>query len=194
MKIKININHNLLTELKTIRKMKELTTLLLIAITSLIATAQTSVMEFREKYKDERDATSVTIKGNLFNLLGDIAELSDDEEAEAAARVFKGINSMQLLSLSLYDAGISKAEIAELKSDLRKEKYEEFVNVRDGKETVEVYALGSKDNIANLVIFIQERDEFSVINIDGQLSFKDIAYIIDHSEEWGRKEMNIDLD
>ncbi|MDH5366961.1 MAG: DUF4252 domain-containing protein [Cyclobacteriaceae bacterium] len=164
--------------------MKELTTLILLFVASLIGSTQTTVEEFTNKYKNEKDATVVTLKGNIFSLLGDIAEWSDDEEAEMAARIFKGINSMEVLSLSLYDADISKEEITDFKSNLIKEKYEEYINVRDGRETVEVYAQGSKENISNMLIIVQERDDFSLINIDGSLSHKDIAYIVEHHDDW----------
>lgn len=165
--------------------MKELTALVLFMLASLMATAQTSVNSFRDKYEDHDDATSITIKGNLFELLGDIAEFGDDEETQMAARMFKGINFMKILSLPLYDVGISKQEIADLKSSLEKEGFEEYINVREGKETVNVYAQGTKENISNLIILTQERDDFAIIHIDGNLKYKDIAYIIEHHDEWG---------
>lgn len=164
--------------------MKELTALILFFMASLMGSAQSTVKEFTDKYKGEKDATVVTLKGNIFNLLGDIAEWSDDDDAEIAARIFKGIKSMEILSLSLYDASISKEEITDFKSNLLKEKYEEYINVRDGRETVEVYAQGSKENISNILIIIQERDDFSLVNIDGSLSHKDIAYIVKHHDDW----------
>ena len=165
--------------------MKELTALVLLMLASLMATAQTTVNDFRDKYEDHDDATSVTIKGNLFELLGDIAEFGDDEETQMAARMFKGINSMKILSLPLYDVGVSKQEITDLKSSLEKEGFEEYINIREGKEMVNVYAQGTKENISNLIIITQERDDFAIIHIDGSLKHKDIAYIIEHHDEWG---------
>jgi len=164
--------------------MKELTTLILLFAASILATSQTTIKNFTDKYKGEKDATVVSIKGNVFNLLGNIAEWSDDEEAEMVGRIFKGINSMEVLSLSLYDIGISREEINKLKSDLLKDKYEEYVTVREGKETINVYAQGTKENISNMLIIIQERDDFSIVNIDGSLSHKDIAYIVKHHDDW----------
>lgn len=165
--------------------MKKLTALVLFMLASLMATSQTTINNFRAKYEDHDDATTVTIKGNLFELLGDIAELGDDEETQMAARIFKGINSMRILSLPLYDVGITKQEITDFKNNLEKENFEEYVSVREGKETVNVYAQGTKDDISNLVIIAQERDDFALIHIDGSLKHKDIAYIIEHHDEWG---------
>jgi phosphatidate phosphatase PAH1 len=164
--------------------MKELATLILVTMASLVAMSQATVKNFTDKYRNEKDATVVTLKGNVFNLLGDVAQWSDDEEAETAARVFKGIKSMEVLSLSLYDAGISKQEITDLKNNLAKEKYEEYITAREGSQTVVVYAQGTQDNVSNMLILVQERDEFTLVNIDGTLNHKDLAYIVKHHDDW----------
>lgn len=164
--------------------MKILTALTLFFLASLLAHGQSSVEKFQDKYKNDRDATSVTVTGGLFKLLGNIAEYGEDADSEAVARIAKGIKSLQILSIPMFDSGLDMDEIKKLRSDLTKEKYEELMNIKEGRETVNVLAQGSDDEVRNMVILVQEKDEFALINIDGMLSMKDLAYLAKHHDDW----------
>ena len=165
--------------------MKKTTLIVALALVSSIAFSQSkSVDSFKNKYKDDRDATVVTLQGNIFKLIGSIAEYSDDEDAQALAKVADGINSMQILSLPKYETGLEAEEIKNLKSNIKKESYEELMNMREGRETVVIYSQGSEDEVRNMLILVEEKNEFVLINIDGVLKMKDLAYIASHHDKW----------
>lgn len=165
--------------------MKKTTLIVALALVSSIAFSQSkSVDAFKNKYKDDRDATVVTLQGNIFKLISSIAEYSDDEDAQALSKVADGINSMQILSLPKYETGLDKEEINALKSNIKKESYEELMNMREGRETVVIYSQGSEDEVRNMLILVEEKNDFVLINIDGVLKMKDLAYIASHHNNW----------
>jgi len=162
--------------------MKKVTTLLLIAIMPLLGMAQSkSVSNFQEKYSDHDDVTYVTIKGSLFNLLGTIAEFDDDEDPDedlqAFGRIASGITSMEVLHIPLYETKLNREEIASFRNSLSKEKYEEFITVKEGRELVNVMAQGAEDEIRNMLVLVEERDDFTLISINGKLSMRDLSYL-----------------
>jgi len=162
--------------------MKKLTTLMIIAMLPFLAMAQSkSVSAFQDKYSDHDDVTYVTIKGSLFNLIGSIAEYDDDEDPDedlqAFGRIANGINSMEVLRVPFYDTDLNREDVASLRNSLTKENYEEFLMVKEGKELVNVMAQGAADEIRNMLILVEEKNEFTLISIDGTLSMKDLSYL-----------------
>ena len=166
--------------------MKKTTTLLaaLVLVSTFAIGQSKSVESFKNKYKDDRDATVVTLQGNIFKLIGSIADYSDDEDAQALSKVADGIKSMQILSLPKYETGLEAEEIKALKSSIQKESYEELMNMKEGRETVVVYSQGSEDEVRNMLILVEEKNEFVLINIDGVLKMKDLAYIASNHKKW----------
>ena len=123
--------------------MKKLTAIMIIALLPAVVMGQSKTLDsFIDKYIDHEEVTYVQIKGSLFNLISSIAEYDNgeepDEDLQAIGRIADGIESMVVLSVPYYDTNISKEEVTSLKSGLAKEKYEEFIKVKDGKELVSV--------------------------------------------------------
>ena len=165
--------------------MKKTTLTVVLALVASIAFSQSkSVESFKNKYKDDRDATVVTLQGNIFKLIGSIAEYSDDEDAQIFSKIADGIKSMQVISLPKYETGLEAGEIKQLKANLKKESYEELMNVKEGKETVVIYSQGNEDEVRNMLILVEERNDFALINIEGTLKMKDLAYIANHHDKW----------
>jgi hypothetical protein len=162
--------------------MKKLTGLMILAMLPFLALAQSkSVASFQDKYSDHDEVTYVTIKGSLFNLIGSLAEYDDDEDPDedlqAIGRIADGINSMEVLSVPFYDTDLNREELASLRSSLAKEDYEEFLMVKEGKELINVMAQGSDDEIRNMLVLVEEKDNFTLISINGKLSMKDLSYL-----------------
>jgi hypothetical protein len=163
--------------------MKKLTTLMIIAMLPFLAMAQSkTISSFQDKYSDHDDATYVTIKGSLFNLVASIAEYDEDpdEDMQAFGRIADGINSMEVLKVPFYDTNLNREEVKSLRSALAKEGYEEFLMVKEGKELINVMAQGAADEIRNMLVLVEEKEEFTLISIDGKLSMKDLSYFTKH--------------
>jgi hypothetical protein len=162
--------------------MKKLTGLMMIALMPFLAMAQSkSVVSFQDKYDGHEDATYVTIKGSLFNLIASVADYDDkddpDEDLQAFGRIADGIKSMEVLKVPFYETDLNREEVAVLRKSLIKEGYEEFLMVREGKELVNVLAQGAEDEIRNMLVLVEEKDDFTLISINGTLSMKDLSYL-----------------
>lgn len=163
--------------------MKKLTTLMIIAMLPIIAMAQSkSVTAFQDKYSDHEDVTYVAVKGSLFNLIASIADYDEDpdEDMEAMSRIAKGIKSMEVLRVPYYETDLNREEVATLRNSLKKDNYEDFLTVKEGKELINVMAQGTEDEIRNMIVLVEEKDDFTLISINGTLSMKDLSYLSKH--------------
>ena len=144
-----------------------------------------TVKEFRDKYEDDRDAKVVRLNGSLFKLMSTIASYdTEDEDAQVIARIGKGIESMDIVSVPLFDSGLKPTEFDGLKDKLKSEKYEELMNMRDGRDRVSVMTRGGSNEIKNMVRLLREEDNAVVMNVNGTLDMKDIAYLARNSKNW----------
>jgi hypothetical protein len=167
--------------------MKKLTGLMIIAMLPFLAMAQSkSVTSFQDKYSSHDDVTYVTVKGSLFNLIASIAEYDDDadEDTQAMARIASGIKSMEVLQVPFYDTDLNREEVATFRNALAKEDYEEFLMVKEGKELINVMAQGASDEIRNMLVLVEEKEEFTLISINGTLSMKDLSYLSKHHQNF----------
>lgn len=138
--------------------------------------AQTSKLNaFREKYKQNEDAKVVTVKGNLFQLIGEMASNIEDEEGEVLQRLAENINGIEMLSIPLYKSGLMPDEISGLRNDLARNNFEEFITLRDGETKVNVLAQGKTEEVKNMVVLMEEEDEFVLMHVKGTISMKDVA-------------------
>ncbi len=170
--------------------MKYLSIILVFAATAAYSQSK-SVADFQAKYQDDRDAKVVTVNGNMFNIFANIADAADeaDEEAQAMARLARGIKSLKVLSLPVYKSGLQPNEISDLRNQLIKEKYDELMQVRDGQDHVYFLAQGNEDEVRNMYVLIQEKDDFTILEVEGTLKMQDLAKLVNHHSD-----VNIDID
>ena len=168
--------------------MKKLGLLLIAVIFTTSLQAQSKAAEdFINKYKEDRDASHVTLEGNIFQLIANIAEFAEDEDAETMGRIAKGIKSMNILKLDTYKAGIDMKEIDALHASIKGEGYEEMMSARDGREHIRFLAKTNDSQINNMLIMIKDGDdEFALINLDGVLEMKDLAYLAENHRKWSK--------
>lgn len=167
--------------------MKRTVVILFAAIVSVsTALGQSKTIEkFHQKYKDDRDAKVVSLSGGLFELLSNIASWDEsDEEAQAVSRIADNIKSMQILSIPMYKTGFNVSDIDKMRDDLSKENYEELMTARDGSDKVYFLTQGDNDTVKNMLVLIQEKEDFAVLNINGSLEMKDLSYLVKHHKDW----------
>lgn len=167
--------------------MKKIGTLIFaVLVAASAAMSQSKTIEaFHSKYKDDRDATVVSLSGGLFELLSQVASWDEsDEEAQAISRIAENIKSMNILQIPLYKSGFDNDDIDKMRADLGKENYKELMTVRDGSENVYFLTQGDKNTVKNMLILIKEDNEFAVLSIDGSLEMKDLSYLAKHHKNW----------
>lgn len=166
--------------------MKKLLSLLLLSCIVSVGYSQSKSFEkFKNKYKGHDDVNDITVSGNLFGLVGNIAELDeDDEDAQVVARIAKNIQKLEVVTVPKNIKEFDHDEVKNLRKGLKKEAYEVLIQVKDGKETIDFLAGPGKNSIKNMLVLIEEDDSFVVLNIDGLLNLKDLSYLAKHHKDW----------
>jgi hypothetical protein len=156
------------------------------AMFSLTYGQSKAVEDFSNKYKNDRDAKVISLNGGLFELFSNIAKFADeDEDAKVMGRIAAGIKSMNVLSLPMYKTGLEVKEIDDLKNKLKSEKYEELMTLREGTDRIYIMAKTTDSKINNMLMLINsDDDDFTLINIDGTLEMKDLAYLAKNQKDW----------
>ena len=143
---------------------------LLTTVFSLFAQAQQS---FFDKYAEMEGVTSVYISKSMLGLLPDAdSTVNGIHIGNIASR----LDNIQILS-SDESAIISKLrkETADINT---KNGYEELMRVRENGEKATIYFKDKKGKKKEFVLLVDEKDEFTIISIVGDLTLKEIQGMI----------------
>lgn len=146
-----------------------------------------AVMDFHNKYKDSGKYLSVRIDGGILNLLSGIE--TNDEEANDILEAMSKIDAINVHSIDRIEDEFAEADIKKFKRDIQKEKYDELMIVRDGDTDVDFLIKEKKGKISDLLLVVDEPDEFVIVNISGEIDLKTIAKITDNLDIKGSKHM-----
>ena len=164
--------------------MKRLTIVLMALVLPFAIQAQSKTVEdFQDKFSEDRDATFVSVRGSLFNFVASIADFDDDPEAQALGRIADGIKSMQILQVPYFESDLSRTEVESLKKSLSKENFEELMSMKEGRENINILSQGSDSEIRNMLILVDNKDDFILISIEGVLSMEDLSYLSKHHND-----------
>jgi len=146
-----------------------------------------AITEFQNKYKDDRDASYVEISGSLFKFISSINDGDNDEldpNLEALANIADGLTSMKILKIDKYAADVTNSEIDELRKSLEKDSYESLMSMKEGRKNIDFLAQGKANELRNMLIIVDDKEEFVIINIDGVLTSEDLSYLSRHYNRW----------
>lgn len=123
-----------------------------------------------EKYMEEDNVTSVVISKKMFQLVG----LNMDTNGLALDGKADKVEGMQILTTS------DSAQAAAMNSDFTKlanEGFEELMRVKDGTTRATFYIQQEGDLITDLIMLVNDDEEFTVIRLVGQFTIEDIQEI-----------------
>lgn len=137
---------------------------------SLFAQAQQS---FFDKYAEMEGVTSVYISKSMLSLLPD---MSGSINGVNIGNLANRLENIQILS----------CDEPEIISKLRKETshintengYEELMRVREDGDKTTIYFKDKKGKKKEFVLLVDEKDEFTIISIVGDLTLKEIQGMI----------------
>ena len=143
---------------------------LLTSVFSLFAQAQQS---FFDKYAEMEGVTSVYISKSMLGLLPDVdSTINGIHIGNIASR----LDNIQILS-SDESAIISK--LRKETTDINtKNGYEELMRVRENGEKNTIYFKDKKGKKKEFILLVDEKDEFTIISIVGDLTLKEIQGMI----------------
>ena len=143
---------------------------ILTTVFSLFAQAQQS---FFDKYAEMEGVTSVYITKSMLNLLPNMSgSINGVNIGNFASR----LDNIQILS-SEESAIISK--LRKETTDINtKNGYEELMRVRENGEKTTIYFKDKKGQKKEFVLLVDEKDEFTIISIIGDLTLQEIQGMI----------------
>ena len=130
-----------------------------------------SVIHFRQ-FRNEKNVTYINLPKSLIKMG---LKSSNDKTADALAAQIDGI---QILTL---EAASQKTRDAFCKrfNGLEEKSYEPMVKTNDGGEKVRILVKGNEKEVQSLVILAIDKDDCSLIKINGHINPADIDAIVD---------------
>ncbi|RMG82933.1 MAG: DUF4252 domain-containing protein [Bacteroidetes bacterium] len=146
--------------------MKKIITLCFL-VGTMSAFAQTAVQDFYKKYMNHPDLTQVELSGWVLNMAAEFA----DEDVEK-----KMLSKITRLRVMVMEKGnlVQKSDYNALIRGVKKEQFEPFMNIREGKETIDLYLRSEADNITNVLVLVSGADQFVLLSLEGNFKFSDL--------------------
>ena len=146
-----------------------------------------SVQEFHDQYKDHGKYLSVHIEGGLLKMLSSV-ETNDDDTQEFLDAVSK-IDAINIHSIDRGVESIDESGIKKFKKNIKKENYEELMIVRDNDATIDFLIKEKGGKISDLLLIVDEEDDFIILSISGEIDLKTVAKLSDNLDIKGGKHL-----
>ena len=149
----------------------------LLAALPFVIFSQKSVSKFYHKYKRADNTVNMTLPGFVLGMGASIARKhmdKDDKKAMMALEFTKSIKSIRFLVMEETNL-VSQKDYNNLVEGLKKkDKLSDLITVREGSTSVNIMIKDKKKHISNLVILVNEADEFVMISFKAKLRYKDL--------------------
>jgi hypothetical protein len=146
-----------------------------------------AIMDFQNKYKDNGKYLSVKIEGGLLKMLSNIE--TNDEDTQDFIDAVSKIEAIDVHSINRDEHDFDESDIKKFKKDVRKEKYDELMIVRDGDSDVDFLIKERKGKISDLLLVVDEPDEFIIVSISGEIDLKTIGRVTENLDLKGKKHL-----
>lgn len=146
------------------------------------AWAQSSIFDnLYEDFKRDHSSTTVSLTGNLLTLA---SIFSDEEEQEDVLRELgRSIDRMKLIAMG-DEMTLSASEIKQIKQDLiNEEDFDELMTIRDGDQVVDILAIEKDGMMKEVILFINEGDEFVLMDIWGKIDLKNVHSLVEAMDD-----------
>ena len=148
---------------------------LLLAISTIFCRAQQS---FFDKYAEMDGVSSVYITKSMLNMF---PNMSGKINGVNVGNIASRLDNIQILSSD--EAPIIEQLRKETKDINIKNGYEELMRVREDGEKTTIYFKERKTGNSEFVLITDEKDEFTIISIIGDLTLKEIQEITSKTVE-----------
>lgn len=138
-----------------------------IAILPTIALAQNKQIEkFYNKYKAQENVTDINLQGWVLSVA---AKFADEDSGNILEKITK------LRVLVVEDKNIvPTSEYKQLIKDVRRESFEDLIQVNEGKSKVNIMMRESGNKITNVLLLVSGDDEFIMLSLEGNLDWEDL--------------------
>lgn len=167
--------------------MKKLLSLPLIIGLLILAAPQAkaqylAVVDFYNEYQDYEDVHRIELDDDIFKLISWISSWDEtDKEAAAVSRITENLEGITIIVVPK-QYGPEK-NILRLKKELKYDDFEELISIREEGKLLDFYSQGSQDEIRDMVIIVDEVNEYVIMSLKGSLSMEDMRYLANNHEE-----------
>ncbi|HLF33408.1 MAG TPA: DUF4252 domain-containing protein [Cyclobacteriaceae bacterium] len=154
--------------------MKQLLGVLFFAGLSLQGLGQSNaLLEFHNKYKDYGDYFSFRIEGGLLKALSRIE--TDDPEAGDFLEMISKIDAIDIHSIHVKESDFGESDFREITRKIKKEKFEDLITVVGEDKKINFLVRESGGKITDLLLIINHPEEFTLLNISGEIDLSTIS-------------------
>lgn len=131
---------------------------------------------------------SVSAQSKLYDKFSDVDNITSVYLSKTLLRMGSNIDGLDIKNVAndldclIVLSSETKEGMARLKSEttsISKAKgYEELMRVRDGGDNVSFYIKVKGDSVNELIMFVEEPDEFVIIQLTGRIQLEDLQGII----------------
>lgn len=148
--------------------MKNILLVLFVFSLPFIGSGQTPAIEsFYDKYKNMDNVQNVQLKGWLLELASTFA---DEEEA---GNLLKKITQLRVMIMEEGNL-VSQQEYKSLLKDVKKQQFEELIQIKDNDQQVEILIREENNTITHVLVVVNGIDDFVLLSLEGNLKFSDL--------------------
>ena len=154
--------------------MKSIIFALLLSLFSLTAQAQHEqdfVTHYTEHYGKDNDLTQLTVSPSMIKAILNIEECQEDPEIQEFLR---SVKSVQMLTSLFSDGSTVHYERAEKMMEQNSGRYQMLIEHGQKK----IYARQRGESIVEVVMFMDEKDTFLLVDITGEMTEKQLERIV----------------
>lgn len=155
---------------------------------SLSQAQSKNIESFYDQYAKDENVTNVTIKGWLLDIATQFTDDADSKE------VLSKITKLRVLVMENGNP-VTKKDFNKLKRDIQKDDFEELLQIRDEGSHVDFYIREEGDLITNVLMLVNDEDEFVLLSLEGLMKLEDLKHIkiesegSEHFEKIGEREV-----
>ena len=156
--------------------MKNIFVALMFLLFTLSGYAQKSVRKFYRNVNKSEETVKLTLPGFLIHMGAGIARnhLDDDPDAKLALEMTKYIKNIKIVVAEDQNS-ISKDDYKRFVDIARrKDKFDDLLMVKEGETNVNIMMRGNSKKIKNLLILVNDGDEFVMLSMKTNLKYKDL--------------------
>ncbi len=153
--------------------------LLFLVTLPMLSFGQKSIRQFYNKYENHENATAVNIQGVLIKAAVFVAKDFEGDD------LVKKIKHLRVLAMENGNP-VDNKDVQSLVTNLKKENFEDLMTIRDGTTNVRFLMREEKEKIKNILIIVQEYDEFVLVSLDCDISWKDLKNLDFNSVKGGQ--------
>lgn len=147
---------------------------LLLLSMAFMANAQ-AIDNFHEKFRNDSKYVCVSVESGLLKFLSNIQ--TDDRDSDEFLRALAGINKINIYKIDRNESSFDEKSFRDFKKDIRKDKYEELMVVRDGRTHLDFMIREEKGKISDLLMLVDEPDEFFLLTLSGDIDLAMVSKI-----------------